>query len=380
MAKTKNNPAVDEPQEVLLNQVSQQTPDVSQTTVSASNPENEAAPVEQPAAIQTEERNIAEIEEVSHDAEYLTPGEGKETLPETRDALGDLDPEELEAAGFVRVPYKKRIIMRSQCWFKKDGLEDETIEVDSIPDRANNLDVYVHAISKDYIPTFQQPDGSEKELWSAYDLLYTPRWKEITARYVGGFIGTDIGIVRLYVPPKSSSSRLYKSTRAAEEPSMYLTMYLLDETFSEEFKNQNRAAKEREAELHRRMENKEIGYKEFKKELVKLQKGYSVVYPIDACYAAGGELASTISAFEYAWNLNGQRPFAIVEQLVDYREHGRRRQIVSKFSPHTELREEFNIFDRSVYPDYPESIFTNFRTQAYICDKSEGNFIVKKYR
>lgn len=69
MAKTKNNPAVDEPQEVLPNQVSQQTPDVSQTAASASNPENEASPVEQPAAIQTEERNIAEIEEVSHDAD-----------------------------------------------------------------------------------------------------------------------------------------------------------------------------------------------------------------------------------------------------------------------------------------------------------------------
>lgn len=260
--------------------------------------------------------------------------------------------------GWKPVPYSEKLIVNSKTYSNSDYNEDGSpkYELESIEDI--HLEVYHHALYQGIVNSYLDSNGQTVEMWNAYDIPFEPNWRMISAKYMGGISPNEIAIVRLLRDMANASSN-------------YLSMYMMGNMLSSTFSQMRRQERERIELAEKQLEAGSLTMKEYNKLIH--PDPLVIAYNENYCIELGGAYLATVHAFRYAYELNERKPFSIIEQIYDNRNGGRNREILSKYDPKTEIREEFNIFQ---HPGYPESVYTNMRPQIFVCDFKKGDFVI----
>ena len=263
--------------------------------------------------------------------------------------------------------YNNKRSLHSELYYNVTFDSNKDIDVEKSKDY--DIEVYRHDISTmsanngyNYSDTFVNENNQEIKSWEAFDIPYVSNWKEVVARFLGGLTTSELAIVRLLKENTNTSTN-------------YLSLYMLNSSFSSIFTDRKNKERQQIADAEARLERGELTMREYK-QLIHPDP-IEIVYDIDECTRLGGEYYAVVSAFAYAWYLNGEHPFSIIEQIFDERNAGRSSELITKIEPKTEIREEFNIFASDIYP---ESVFTNFRPQTFICSLENGKFIIRRKR
>ena len=271
--------------------------------------------------------------------------------------------------GWNLVAYNNKRSLHSELYYNVTFDDNNDVDVEKSKDY--NIDVYRHDINqnapammvgKTCVDSFVDESGKEIKSWEAFDIPYVPNWKEIVARFLGGLTTAELAIVRLLKENVNVSTN-------------YLSLYMLNSSFSTIFTERKNEERKQIADAESRLERGELSMAEYKRLIHPAP--IEIRYNIDECLGLGGEYAAVVSAFAYAYFLNGSHPFSIIEQIFDERNNGKSSELITKLEPKTEIREEFNIFASDVYP---ESVFTNFRAQTFICDLENGEFVIRRKR
>ena len=298
----------------------------------------------------------AEVTEIASAVEVINAEDGQtlgiddvsKTIPRFKD-------------GWSLVNYNQKVIVNASLYINTAYDENKSAEVELAEDY--KLEVYEHAIDPSWQTDYINEQGHPICHWSAFDILYNPNWKKIVARFMGGLTDTEIAIVRILKENTNNSAN-------------YLSLYTLDDTFTKAFQDLARKEREAKEDAERRLENGTMRLSECKRRWIH-PIPLEIRFNEEQCMSLGGQFATQVQAFRYAYQLNGNKSFAIIEQLYDSRTNGQNRELISKQEPKTEMREEFNIFSTD---NLPESIFTNYRPQVFICDFNNGDFVIQKKR
>ena len=268
--------------------------------------------------------------------------------------------------GWRPVCYNNKRSLHSELYYNVSFDDKPDVDVEKCKDY--DIDVYRHAIDQMRTPQnpfydeFVNDAGETIKSWEAFDIPYVANWKEIVARFIGGLTESELAIVRLLKENTNSSTN-------------YLSLYMLNSSFSTIFTERKNEERKQIANAESRLERGELTMSEYKRLIH--PEPIEIRYDIQECLDLGGEYAAVVSAFAYCWFLNGDHPFSIIEQIFDEKNGGTSTELITKIEAKTEIREEFNIFTSKIYP---ESVFTNFRPQTFICNLENGCFVIRRKR
>jgi hypothetical protein len=206
----------------------------------------------------------------------------------------------------------------------------------------------------------QYAPGQDVKYWEAYDISFNPMWKMIVGKHLGGLTNGHIAIVRLlYNNPDGFSCD-------------YLTMYMRSNSFSNYFEKEYEKASQ---DIQSKKEYYTKNGMQIPQEVRDLRPQTTpIVYSFDLINDP--VFAHVISALFYAYTINGNKGFVIVEQICDRLHDGQNRIILSKNFPKTEIREEWNIFKGP----HPDCVYTNMDANVFFCtyDVAKKAFVITR--
>jgi hypothetical protein len=257
--------------------------------------------------------------------------------------------------GWFPAKYSEKSIIAVDI-YNANGLNPGNVSERHVPDKDYELMLYADdpmmiSIYKHFIqnPPFENVDfrSPEKPYWEAFDIPFNPLWKKLVAQYKDGLTSGEIAIVRLLSNTEKFSTN-------------YIAMYMRHNPFSKYFDGQY------EDQVVEIKAQKDYYIKNRMPIPAELQTKRPFIEPLTYSMdlMAQKEFSCLMSAFSYAWTINNNTPFSIIEQLSDLEHNGRQRVMLSKYYPKTELREEWNIFKGP----HPSCVYTNAQPNEFYCN------------
>jgi hypothetical protein len=233
--------------------------------------------------------------------------------------------------GWKEVKYLERVDVACDIFATRGNdphdinLEAKSLSLECL--KEHRMSIYKHAIPTNTVQIPALGGKADQPWWEAFDIPFVADWKMLVARYVEGLTNGKAAIVRLLLSGEEYSCD-------------YLTLYMRGTMLSSYFNKKYSDA---------------INAGETRPQIAPMC--YSATKFNDPAYSY------FIHMLFYAYTLNGNKAFAIAEQLAADEKSGDQRVMLTKSELKTEIREEFNIFKGP----HPESVFTNYPVQSFMC-------------